>query len=356
MNDIRVMIVDDSAFMRLTLKAMIEEDPFLKVVATARNGSDALTKLDRFHPDVITLDILLTGNRDGLAVLREIMAVRPTPTIMVSGAGGENAVIEALGSGAFDFIAKPNGRPSEIGRIESELQTKIRQAAETKIRPDAAHPDQTADGEIEQKTAALSRMGFPSLIFIGTSTGGPKALQLVVPGLKIGLPAPILIVQHMPAQFTKSLADRLDRMSRVKVSEAFEGEVLENGNVYIAPGGFHTRLLENENGRLVVRLSQDPPVHGVRPSVDVALNSLDRIRHRSYVVAILTGMGKDGASGLSRLKKSNRHVFAIAEARQSCVVFGMPKAAIETKQVDLVCPLGRVAESICSQYAFRGDE
>ncbi|RYL95324.1 chemotaxis response regulator protein-glutamate methylesterase [Sporolactobacillus sp. THM7-4] len=361
MEQIKVLVVDDSAFMRQTLKGMIEEDPALKVIATARNGKDALDKLFRCKPDVVTLDIVMSGDKNGLEVLNDIMALKPTPTIMVSGASDENAryVIEAISGGAFDFISKPTGRPGDVAQIEDTLQKKIRQAAgwkpKTYIPPCKAlrKKKREASPAFQSGVKNLAVSADPSLVFIGTSTGGPKALQTVIPSLGAGLPAPVVVVQHMPAAFTKSLADRLDRLSVLHVTEAKDGDVLEKGHVYIAPGGFHL-LIKEEREKLVARLSDTEPVHGVKPSVDVTLQSFLEIEHCSFIVAILTGMGRDGADGLAELKRKKKNVFTIAESEETSVVFGMPKAAIETNQVDEVCLLHHVASAICNQFGARG--
>ncbi|MCQ2008969.1 MAG: chemotaxis response regulator protein-glutamate methylesterase [Sporolactobacillus sp.] len=360
MNQIKVLVVDDSAFMRQTIKAMIEEDPMLQVVATARDGKDALEKLFHYHPDVITLDIILPGDKDGLGVLNDIMGLQPTPTIMVSGASDENAnyVIEAMSRGAFDFIFKPSGKLSDMEHIEHELQAKIRQAAVSRIR--VGEPVRISEKkdvlEISRKRSLSNSIKSSPIVLIGTSTGGPKALQSVVPRLNSNLPAPILIVQHMPPRFTKSLADRLNRMSPLSVTEAAEGELLENGHAYVAPGGLHLLIEEDEQKRLKVRLSDSPPVNGVRPSIDVTLQSLAALHGYSYVVSILTGMGKDGAKGITELCAAGNDVHAIAESEETCTVFGMPKAMIETGQVNEIQPLYHISEAICSQFGLQGDE
>ncbi|MFT8362620.1 MAG: chemotaxis-specific protein-glutamate methyltransferase CheB [Sporolactobacillus sp.] len=381
MSQIRVMVVDDSAFMRLTLKGMIEEDSLFTVVTTARNGHDALKKLMMYKPDVITLDIVMGEDMDGLAVLQEIKRIRPTPTIMVSGASDENAnyVIDAISNGAFDFICKPSGRPHDIERIEKELQLKLKEA----VLSGKKHSRETASdshdldrdsrfpsvgsqltvpkqpltfGQPEQARPPLTafRSALPSigggLIFIGTSTGGPKALQSVVPRLAKDLPVPVLIVQHMPPRFTQSLAQRLNQMSALAVSEAREGETLERGHAYIAPGGRHLQVISDEQ-HLKVHLIDTPSVHGVRPAIDVTMESLLKLSSCPCTVAILTGMGRDGADGLKALKEHNHaQVFAIAEAEQSCVVFGMPKAAIETGKVDQIVALQDVASAINDRF------
>jgi Chemotaxis response regulator containing a CheY-like receiver domain and a methylesterase domain len=354
---VQVLVVDDSAFMRQTLKAMIEEDAALHVVATARNGQDALKKIALFHPDVVTLDIVMDGDMDGLQVLHRIMKEQPTPTIMVSGADDQNVnyVLEAISSGAFDFIFKPSGMPSEIEEIAHQLQIKIREASVSRMH----HPPARSVAE----SAAIADPVCPpadgikqrfSLVLIGTSTGGPRALQVVVPGLRRKIPAPILVIQHMPPKFTKSLAVRLDGLSECHVTEAGEGELLENGHVYIAPGGLHLQVLPQADGRLVAHLLDTPAVHGVRPSVDVTLDSFNQIKDYDFVIAILTGMGRDGADGLETLKRTGRRVYAIAESQASCVVYGMPRAAVDTGRVDTVRTIQEVAPAICGHYDLTG--
>jgi two-component system chemotaxis response regulator CheB len=189
-------------------------------------------------------------------------------------------------------------------------------------------------------------------VLIGTSTGGPRALQTVVPGLQRTLPAPILVVQHMPPKFTKSLAVRLDGLSDCPVTEAGEGDVLKKGHVYIAPGGKHLQVVAQTDVNLAVHLLDTPPVHGVRPAMDVTLDSFSQIRNFNFVIAILTGMGRDGADGLTALKTTGRDVYAIAESQESCVVFGMPRAAIDTGQIDTVCPVQEVAPAICRHFGL----
>ncbi|MCO7174710.1 chemotaxis response regulator protein-glutamate methylesterase [Sporolactobacillus kofuensis] len=360
MKPVKVLVVDDSAFMRQTLKAMIEEDPMLTVVATARNGRDALDKLFRFHPDVVTLDIILPGDKNGLDVLHDLMEQRPTPTIMVSGASDENAnyVIEAISSGAFDFIFKPSGKPSDVERIERELQEKIKQAAFSKINSEMLNPRNEVyhTNEIRREHAFHGNSAGSSMILIGTSTGGPKALQTVVPSLNKNLPAPVLIIQHMPPRFTKSLAERLDRLSSIEVSEAQDGEVLQKGHCYVAPGGRHMCIQENEYAQYQVHLTDTDPVNGVRPAVDVTLESLADLQGCSFVITILTGMGKDGARGITDLCAAGKPIHAIAESEETCTVFGMPKAAIETGKINEIRPLEHVADAICSQFGLQGDE
>lgn len=357
MTAVQVLVVDDSAFMRLTLKAMIEEDPELHVAATARNGQDAMKKIALIHPDVVTLDIIMGGDMDGLQVLHRIMAEYPIPTIMVSGADDRNVnyVLEAISSGAFDFIFKPSGRPEEIEEIKHQLQLKIREASISGTRQLIRENTHAAPRPVLQ---VFPRKDAPdgrhSLVLIGSSTGGPRALQTVIPGLRRTVPAPILVVQHMPPKFTRSLAERLNGLSECLVTEAVEGELLENGHVYIAPGGKHLQAVAQTNGNLAVHLLDTPAVHGVRPAIDVTLDSFIKIRNVDFVIAILTGMGRDGADGLNAVKKTESDVYAIAESQESCVVFGMPRAAIDTGQIDLICPVREVAPAICRHFGLKG--
>ncbi|MFT8871346.1 MAG: chemotaxis response regulator protein-glutamate methylesterase [Sporolactobacillus sp.] len=374
MQKIRVMVVDDSAFMRQTIKAMIEEDSLFQVVATARNGQDALKKLQLYKPDAVTLDIVMDGEMDGLDVLHSIMTLRPTPTIMVSGASDENVnyVIEAISNGAFDFIFKPSGKIGDIERIERELQQKLRQAVSRKKKTSddeqTPAPERHAEAvrsPLKSTPSAARKQSAPSvsrpsavrfartektIVFVGTSTGGPKALQTLVPSFRSDFPAPIVIVQHMPPRFTRSLADRLNHLSALVVSEACEGDVLQNGHVYVAPGGHHLQVSERADGRLIVHLTDTPPVHGVKPAVDVTLQSFLATRSYAFAVAILTGMGRDGADGLTALKASGKKVYAIAEAEESCVVYGMPRAAVDTGLIDEITPLQRVCDAMTRRF------
>lgn len=356
MEAVRVLIVDDSAFMRQSLKGMIETSDDLEVVATARSARDALIKLTRYRPDVVTLNIVLQGAETGLDVLEQIMTIRPTPTIMVSGASDEHAgiVLEAISRGAFDFIVKPSGDSETLDRIADVLRMKIRAAARSRPfrRMSRNEPTDSLSPELSDKMSLLSAAGRRSLIVIGSSTGGPRALQTVIPGLADVRSAPIVVVQHMPPKFTKILAGRLSRLSKLPVVEAADGERLRDGCVYVAPGGCHL-LIRRHADHLIACLSNGPPVHGVRPSLDVTLKSLSELETCSFIVAILTGMGRDGAEGLALLKERNRHVYAIAESKESSIVFGMPKAAIETKKIDRVTSLQQIAQTICSRYRGR---
>ncbi|MTT32259.1 chemotaxis-specific protein-glutamate methyltransferase CheB [Terrilactibacillus sp. BCM23-1] len=350
MKKITVLVVDDSAFMRRMLQDMINSDPDIEVVAVARNGEAALKKTLELKPHVITLDVELY-EENGLDVLTKIMAQCPTPTLMVSFATqkGADVTLEAVRRGAVDFIAKPSGQISlDIEVVKEELIEKIKRCREMDLRingnlADNKHEERKRQADDDTKRRDPLR----KIICIGASTGGPKALYEVITRFPKDLQAPVLVVQHMPSKFTKSLAERLNETSLCNVSEAVQGEIIQNGHVYIAPGGYHMTI--KEDGKyLRIDLIDTPPLHGVKPAFDLLLQSLCPLNHDQFIIAILTGMGKDGAEGTKQLKKRTS-CYTIAESRETAVVFGMPKMLIETVEVDEVLPIYRVASSIINQ-------
>ncbi|MFD2616870.1 protein-glutamate methylesterase/protein-glutamine glutaminase [Terrilactibacillus laevilacticus] len=350
MKKISVLVVDDSAFMRRMLQDMINSDPDIEVVATARNGETALKKTLELKPDVITLDVELY-EENGLDVLTKIMAQCPTPILIVSGGTqkGADAAREAIKRGAIDFIAKPSGQISlDIEVIKEELIEKIKQCKEIDLRMNGKLADNKHE-ERKRQASDHTKRSHPSrkIICIGASTGGPKALYEVISRLPKDLQAAVLIVQHMPSKFTKSLAERLNETSSCNVSEAVHGEIIQNGHAYIAPGGHHMTIKE-DGKNLRIDLIDTPPLHGVKPAFDVLLQSLCPLNQYQFIIAILTGMGKDGAEGTKLLKKRTC-CYTIAESRETAVVFGMPKMLIETVEVDEVLPIYRVASSIINQ-------
>lgn len=335
--------------MRKMITDLLEEDKRIQVIATARNGQDALEKIKQFNPDVVTLDVEMPV-MNGLDALKKIMEVTPKPVIMVSSTtkeGAENTVL-AMAFGAIDFIAKPSGAISlDLHKVQDELIEKVILAATvklTKLLPTEKKEkvDTTVQKALDRKHQ--KKLFDKKIIAIGTSTGGPKALQQVLTKLPENINAPILIVQHMPAGFTKSLAARLDSLSKVTVKEAEDGEVVKKGVAYIAPGGYHLKV-RSIGTTLAIQLDQSPPENGHRPSVDTMLNSLASISNYSIITVIMTGMGADGSKGLVKLKNTG-DVVAIAEAEESSVVFGMPRAAIKTNKIDEVVHLNDIAASI----------
>jgi two-component system, chemotaxis family, protein-glutamate methylesterase/glutaminase len=338
---VRVLVVDDSAFMRYTISQRLGEDPAIQVIGSARNGEEALTQVHTLQPDVVTMDVEMPG-LDGLSALKEIMATSPRPVIMLSSLTQDGAVetVRALTLGAIDFVAKPTQK-SNIGAVMDELARKITHAAKMRVRtipvlgesnPNPVRPS------VEKAIHPLRRN--QRVVVIGSSTGGPRALAEVIPGLPQDLPAAVVVVQHMPAGFTHSLAERLDSLSPLKVREARPGDCLMAGQVLVAPGGFH--MVIDERGQ--VTLNQNPPVHGVRPAVDVTLASVVKQYGRNTIAVILTGMGSDGTNGSTLTHNCGGWV--IAEHESTTVVYGMPRSVVEAGAADQIVPLPKVASAI----------
>jgi two-component system chemotaxis response regulator CheB len=344
---IGVLVVDDSAFMRKTLTDILESDMDIKVIATAKDGLEALEKAKSFSPDVITLDVEMPA-MDGLTCLKELQKITDAPVIMLSGVtkNGAKSTIEALEAGAIDFITKPAGLFDIAGEakkkeiIEKILMARhIRNSSSKAIKEETARPIIHTDREIKRNT------DLKSLITIGTSTGGPKALQEVIPFIPGDVPAAVVIVQHMPPGFTKSLADRLNTISDLFVKEAEDNEEIKPGYAYVAPGDFHLEIHRTPKNTLKIRLTQGPPVGGLRPAVNVMMNSIAATRFPNVIGVIMTGMGSDGSEGIVNIKNSNKG-FIISQDEKSCVVYGMPKSAVNTGVVDAVVPLKEIAEVI----------
>jgi two-component system, chemotaxis family, protein-glutamate methylesterase/glutaminase len=356
---IRILVVDDSPFMRKSLQKMLEEAPDLRVVATARDGVDALEKIEEHKPDIVTLDIEMP-RMDGLTCLKKIMADHPMPVLMVSSLTqeGAQATLEALSIGALDFIPKESSFASmSILQIQHDLQEKVRRLATSprfhKTPSASGQPSQAPAPAIPRPSMAAPRPAAPppppgsglgsspqaELLLIGSSTGGPKALQDILPTLPASLPVPCLIVQHMPSTFTRPFADRLNGLCEVHVKEAEQGEPLKAGTVYIAPGGIHmTYGARGPKG--CVELSSEPVSSLHRPSVDVLFLSVSELFRGQVLAGILTGMGSDGAKGMEQLKRKGAHT--LAESEESCVVYGMPRAAVERGCIDVVAPLADI--------------
>jgi len=364
---IDVLVVDDSAFMRKIIQDILNSDEEVRVISTARNGTEALEKIKYIKPDVITLDVEMPG-MDGLSCLKEISKQVDTPVLMLSSLTREGAdlTIKALESGAIDFITKPVNLFSLSGEEKKkELIEKIKvayrarnsnkQAETIEVKPfinnkPEVKPQIAAQPE---KKAAVSYTGVMNIVAIGTSTGGPRALQSVIPLIPEDIPAAILIVQHMPPNFTKSLADRLNEMSHIKVKEAENDEVLVAGTAYIAPGDYHMRIVKQKIGSYVIKLDQSPSEGGHRPSVNVMMRSISETGINGNLVGvIMTGMGSDGSEGLKMLKEKN-NAFTIAQDEKSCVVYGMPKSAFNIGAVDVVTPLANISNEILKRMEVR---
>ncbi len=330
---IRVLVVDDSALMRRMLTDILSEAADIEVVSTAESGEEAVEKVLKLSPDVVILDLLMPG-MGGLAALREIMRRKPTPVIVFSSYDKPDITIESLEMGAVDFVPKQMG---DMERVAAELIEKVRVAARVNV------------SRLEERAAR--REDF-KLVVIGASTGGPRALSELLPRLPGDLPAAILVVQHMPAKFTASLASRLDRVCALDVKEAEDGEIILPGRVYIAPGGYHL-LVERDvlNGAEVfrIRLVKGPRRNNVIPSVDVTMESVARVAGPRAVGVILTGMGSDGAAGLKAIKEAGGAT--IAEDASTCIVYGMPKVAREAGAASKILPLHRISQELARLVA-----
>ncbi len=353
MKPIRVLVVDDSAFMRKVISDIVNQAPGLEVVGIARDGADALKKIQDLKPDVITMDIEMPV-LDGMSALEKIMQNNPVPVIMLSSLTREGAekTMKALELGAVDFIAKPSGQISlDIDKIQNQLVEKIFIAADTKNKianiSTSPRPIREIVPNLPRSKINLDHKQLNKIVLIGTSTGGPKALQEVIPTLPASIDAAIMIVQHMPPGFTKSLAERLDSISRIKVKEAEQGEKVVPGCAYIAPGDSHMLVKSHGFGQersLNIVLDKSPPRGGHRPSVDNMMESAAEQFWAHMVGVIMTGMGSDGAEGIKEIKgKKGKN---IAEDKSSCIVYGMPKAAAETGTVDKVVPLNEIGDWI----------
>ena len=401
---IRVLIADDSAFMRKVLTDLFNAQPDFTVAGTAINGKEAIGKVKELNPDLVTMDVNMPV-MDGLNALAVIMEEKPTPVVMLSSLTqqGTEATIRALSLGAIDFISKAGGSISKIDTIEDELLEKCRNAARAKVHkiplaplqkmensriarpappvmkrvempvrqglklkgpePAAPSPNSGSGFGVKRPNIILQARGKPQppaastvtpvtmgsmgngskkLVAIGTSTGGPQALQQVITRLPGNLPCGVVVVQHMPAGFTKALADRLDTISQVSVKEAEDGDVIEPGHVYIAPGSHHLRVREDGNSRRIV-LGQDPPVGNHRPAVNVMYDSVAPIG-KNLVAVIMTGMGCDGCEGMKKIKAAGG--YSIAQDEPTCVVYGMPKAVVDAGLADEIKPIQNIAQAI----------
>jgi len=341
-----VLIVDDSAFMRRLTSQIVSESGDFEVAGTARNGYDALKQIHQLDPDIVTLDIDMP-ELDGLNALGYIMSETPRPVVMLSAAtagtsgGADNPTLRALELGAVDFVLKPSGPISlDLTVIGERLLDALRAAA-------AANPRGLRMLDPVHLDAPRSRNGptgyAQAVVAIACSTGGPRALAEIVPRLPRSLDAAVLIVQHMPPGFTRSLAQRLDGVSPLPVAEAAHGDSVLHGHVYVARGGCHMRVCIDD-GIPTIALDDTPPVWGVRPAADPLFRSVAAAFGASALAVVLTGMGRDGADGTRAIRGAGGR--AIVQDRESATVFGMPQAALQLAGADRVAPLGEIAQSI----------
>ena len=348
MNDkVRVLVVDDSAFARSTISKAISSDPQMEVVGTARDGAEALEMVHNLKPQVVTLDVSMP-RMDGLAALGRIMAECPTPVVMLSALTGENteATIKALELGAVDFFLKSSPvNPTGNNGMASGLIDKVKIAARVsplKLRARA----RSSRSHIPPRTMGRPSRVKQKVLVIGSSTGGPRALAELIPQLPADIHASILLVQHMPAGFTHSLAKRLDQFSQIRVKEAERGDRLEKTKALLAPGGYH--MVVGRSGE--ISLNQEELVWGVRPAVDVTMESVVKVYGKSSVGVVLTGMGTDGTTGTGLIKRAGGKV--AVEHESTCAIYGMPRSVVEAGNTDKIVPLDKMADEIvrmCNQ-------
>ncbi|MGA2544960.1 MAG: chemotaxis response regulator protein-glutamate methylesterase [Rectinemataceae bacterium] len=354
---IRVMVVDDSALVRRIATDILKEDPEITVVATAAQAEFALMKLDKEQPDVITLDMEMPG-MGGLEAIRRIMAVRPTPIIVLSAHAqkGAELTLQALELGAVDFVLKPSSSLSGgISSVAQELVEKVKSAAKIVFRSPVAYTvapqyPLAAPARISVRAAGERAMGDYDLVAIGTSTGGPVALKTVLTMLPGDLPVGIVVVQHMPPVFTKAFAERLNSCCSLTVKEAMNGDAIIPGQVLLAPGNWHMTVSRFGSEPKVV-LNQTENVNGHRPSVDVLMHSVALEYGNHAIGVIMTGMGRDGADGLHELH--NRGGYVIAQDKDSSVIYGMNREVIQNGDAHEVAPVDVIAGRIMDALRAR---
>jgi len=339
----KILIVDDSAFMRRVVSDIINSDSRYEVIDTAKNGKEGLEKINSSNPDLIILDIQMPI-MDGLEMLEILMKTNPKPVVILSTLAKEGAetTIKALELGAIDFILKPQ---NIFNMNDDEMKTKLldKIMVGTSV---SNFPQNKIINNVTKKTNYVksTNNNMKKLVVLGTSTGGPRALQEVIPKLPKDIKAGIVIVQHMPPGFTKSLSERLNSMSEINVKEAENDDIIEAGNAYLAPGDKHV-VIVMKGSELCIKLSDTPPVGGHKPAVNVLFNSVCDINYMRPISVIMTGMGSDGCEGMKNMKKNNE-AYIIAQDEKSCVVYGMPKSVVEANIADVVVPLQNIAKEI----------
>lgn len=345
---IKILVVDDSGFMRKMLTDILNSNETLEVIGTAKNGEEAIKLVRLLKPDVVTMDIEMPI-LNGIDALKEIMDHNPVPVIMLSSltSHGAEATLTCLDLGAVDFIQKPSSVfRINIEDLKNELVSKITIAAKVSPTLNKNKVDTRANRFVPQvrATKQFIKSNNKGLILIGTSTGGPRALQHVIPLFPKELEASILIVQHMPAGFTKSLAERLNRMSNIRVKEAENNEKILPGYAYIAPGDYHLEV-KKSGKEIFISLSKDQPISGHRPSVDKLFESVAKAMTENIVAVVMTGMGSDGSKGIKELKNKT-DCYILAQDEDTSVVYGMPKSAVNTGVVDDIVPLHHITNYI----------
>lgn len=336
----RVLVVDDSAYVRKVVKELLSASPLLEVVGVARDGQEALEMIDDLRPDVVTVDLTMP-RLDGLAFIRVQMSRQPLPIVIVSVAGENNEVaLQALEAGAVDLVQKPTALATEkVRAIGEELVEKVIAAAN--VRPATLVPRDSA-GAVPKVATNISRR--VDIVVLGVSTGGPQALRYIIPRLPPDYPVPIAMVLHMPVGYTELYASKLNEISKLNVHEAAEGELLRAGTALLAPAGRHLSFRRMDDGSVTAHLDLYPLDTPHRPAVDVLFRSAATIFRERVLGVVMTGMGSDGKEGAAWIKAQGGTVFT--EAEESCVVYGMPRSVAEAGLSDRVFPLSQIAEAI----------
>lgn len=346
MQPVKVLLVDDSALMRALLKDILSHDSVINVIGTAVDGEDAVAKVKTLRPDAVVLDIVMP-KLDGLGALRRIMKEHPTQIVMFSGVNDSDKVYEALSEGAFDFVAKPDSPSSKnIEEIRKQLVPRVIAAAKTDIgkRKLRAEAKQAAKPSSPVPSKELEAP-LKKIIAVGASTGGPPALEYIIDQLPNEIEAAMLIVQHLPRGFTEGLVKRINRKSAIEVKRAIKGEKITSRKVLIAPSEYHMRVIMKDGrneGR--IELGKKRKLHGVRPSIDVLMESVAAAYRKKAIGLLLTGLGKDGALGMQAIKKAKGTT--IAQDENTSTAFYMPQSAIKRGCVDKVVALEKIASEI----------
>jgi two-component system, chemotaxis family, protein-glutamate methylesterase/glutaminase len=356
---IKVLVIDDSLFMRQMISDIFNTDPDIEVVDTAINGEEGLAKIEKLNPDVVTLDYEMPG-LNGIATLKRIMSRHPLPVVMISAHTNEGGKItlEALAQGAVNYVLKPSGSFSlDIGIIKDEIIEKVKIAALANIKALARGIKFKTPGFGAEKSLKPSGLASNYCVVIGSSTGGTNGVEMILESLPAEFPASLFVVQHMPEMFTALFANRLNYLSKITVKEGEEREDVKSGTAYIAPGGWHMKVKKVINNqynekeklpiadyRLMIALSKEAPIYGLRPSIDVLMCSVSEVYGANVIGVILSGMGSDGTEGLGAISLVGGKT--IAQDEKTSVIFGMPKCAIEEGVVDNVLPIEKIASRI----------
>ncbi|HEY6009904.1 MAG TPA: chemotaxis response regulator protein-glutamate methylesterase [Nitrospirota bacterium] len=353
MKKVKVLVVDDSAFMRKAIKRMLAGANDIEVVGTAADGREALARVAELRPDLVTLDVKMAG-MNGITALELIMREHATPVIMLSSLTQEGAevTLKALELGAVDFIDKTRAEsPMDITLLANELIAKVRAVAGVDINKVRTSLTKAVEVKPEPRPQASPGEGASAsaridVVALGTSTGGPPALHVLIPKLPRNFPAGMIVVQHMPVGFTRTLAERLNAQSELDVVEAAEGDEVRPGRVLIAPAGHHVNI-RRSNGRYLIHLSTEPAGSPHKPSVDVMMESVAKACGKKSLGVLLTGMGNDGVRGMRAIKEAGGRT--LAESEETCIIYGMPKSAVDDGVVDKVVPLHRMAADILKE-------